>query len=120
MGRRFEARRRAACASWSLGWRPGHGRIRQPCRLSGRPTGVRGERCEGIRGSPVVRLATIGAAAFFALIVLPRATLPMADGDAWWHIHAGEEVLATGQIADANTWTLAGEGFRWVSQDWLS
>jgi hypothetical protein len=58
--------------------------------------------------------------AFFALIVLPRATLPMADGDAWWHIHAGEAILATGRVPDSNTWTIAGEGFPWISQDWLS
>jgi hypothetical protein len=67
-----------------------------------------------------VTLAAIGIAAFFAVIVLPRATLPMADGDAWWHIHAGEEILATGRVPTTNTWTIAGEGFRWVSQDWLS
>lgn len=64
--------------------------------------------------------ATVAAGAFFAAVVLPRATLPMADGDAWWHIHAGEEILATGTVPDTNTWTIAGEGFRWVSQDWLS
>lgn len=67
-----------------------------------------------------VSLATIAVAAFFAAVVLPRATLPMADGDAWWHIHAGEEVLATGRVPEVNTWTIAGEGFRWTSQDWLS
>lgn len=64
--------------------------------------------------------ATVAAGAFFAAVVLPRATLPMADGDAWWHIHAGEEILATGTVPDTNTWTIAGEGFRWISQDWLS
>jgi hypothetical protein len=65
-------------------------------------------------------LAAVAVAAFFALIVLPRATLPMADGDAWWHIRAGEQILATGQVPDTNTWTIAGDGFRWISQDWLS
>lgn len=65
-------------------------------------------------------LAAVAVAAFFAAVVLPRATLPMADGDAWWHIHAGEEILATGRVPDANAWTIAGEGYRWTSQDWLS
>lgn len=65
-------------------------------------------------------LAAVAIAAFFALIVLPRATMPMADGDAWWHIHAGEEILATGRVPDANTWTIAAEGEPWISQDWLS
>lgn len=65
-------------------------------------------------------LARVAIVAFFSMIVLPRATIPMADGDAWWHIHAGEQFLATGRISDTNTWTIAGEGFRWISQDWLS
>lgn len=67
-----------------------------------------------------VSRAGVAVGAFFAAVVLPRATLPMADGDAWWHIHAGEEILATGRVADTNTWTIAGEGFAWTSQDWLS
>lgn len=74
-----------------------------------------------MRGRPAgLSLSAIAVAAFFALVVLPRATLPMADGDAWWHIHAGEEILATGTVPTTNTWTIAGEGFRWISQDWLS
>jgi hypothetical protein len=64
--------------------------------------------------------AGVAVGAFFLAVVLPRATLPMADGDAWWHIHAGEEILATGRVADTNTWTIAGDGFAWTSQDWLS
>jgi hypothetical protein len=67
-----------------------------------------------------VSLAAVAIVAFFAVVVLPRATLPMADGDAWWHIHAGEEILGTGRIPDSNTWTIAGEGFAWTSQDWAS
>jgi hypothetical protein len=65
-------------------------------------------------------LASIAIVAFFGLVVLPRATMPMADGDAWWHIHAGEAVMASGTVPDTNTWTIAGEGERWISQDWLS
>jgi hypothetical protein len=67
-----------------------------------------------------VRLSTVAIAVFFAVLVLPRATLPMADGDAWWHIHAGEEILATGRVPDTNTWTIAGDGYAWTSQDWAS
>jgi hypothetical protein len=65
-------------------------------------------------------LAAVAIVAFFAVLVLPRATLPMADGDAWWHIHAGEEIIATGRVPDTNTWTIAGDGFAWTSQDWAS
>lgn len=65
-------------------------------------------------------LAAVAMAALFVLVVFPRATMPMADGDAWWHIHAGEEILGTGRVPDTNTWTIAGDGARWISQDWLS
>jgi len=65
-------------------------------------------------------LAAVAIATFFVLVVLPRATLPMADGDAWWHIHAGEEILASGRVPDTNTWTIAAAGEPWTSQDWLS
>lgn len=58
--------------------------------------------------------------AFLLLAVLPRATMPVLDGDAWWHIHAGEEIVASGLVSDRNTWTIAAHGARWVSQDWLS
>jgi hypothetical protein len=59
-------------------------------------------------------------AAFWAIGVLPATTLPMTDPDTWWHIRAGDEVLQTGAIATADTWSIAGAGFPWTSQDWLS
>ena len=58
--------------------------------------------------------------AFFALIALPRATTPLVDGDVWWHLRVGETVLSTGQIPRVDTWTIVGQGMRWISQDWLS
>lgn len=58
--------------------------------------------------------------AFLLLAVLPRATMPVLDGDAWWHIHAGQDIIASGAVSDRNTWTIAAHGARWVSQDWLS
>lgn len=58
--------------------------------------------------------------AFFALIVLQRAAIRLVDGDAFWHIRAGEVVLDTGRVPDTDTWSIVGEGGRWVSQDWLS
>lgn len=65
-------------------------------------------------------MSAIAVTAFFALIALPRATMPLVDGDVWWHLHAGETVLATGQVPRVDTWTLVGNGMHWISQDWLS
>ena len=65
-------------------------------------------------------MSAIAVTAFFALVALPRATMPLVDGDVWWHLRAGETVLSTGQVPRVDTWTLVGEGMRWISQDWLS
>jgi hypothetical protein len=68
-------------------------------------------------GVPAAAAAIIG---FFFAAVLPRATWPLIDGDVWWHIRAGEEVLRTGQIPDVDTWSIVGAGLPWTSQDWLA
>lgn len=64
--------------------------------------------------------ATVLTVAFFAVVVLVRTVQPLVDGDVWWHLRAGEAVLRDGAVAMTNTWTLAGEGYPWISQDWLS
>ncbi len=58
--------------------------------------------------------------AFFFIVVLVRTTIPLIDGDAWWHLRAGETILATRAVPATDTWTIAGAGMRWISQDWLS
>ncbi|HET9416783.1 MAG TPA: hypothetical protein VFP30_04505 [Candidatus Limnocylindria bacterium] len=60
------------------------------------------------------------AAAFFAIVVLVRTTLPLLDGDVWWHLRAGEAVLHEGAVPAVNSWTIAGAGLPWISQDWMS
>ena len=74
------------------------------------------ERTPG-RGVPAARAAIVG---FFAAAVLPRATWPLIDGDVWWHIRAGEEVLRTGRIPNVDTWSIVGAGRPWTTQDWLA
>lgn len=64
--------------------------------------------------------AAIAVAAFFALVALPRAAIPLIDGDVWWHIHAGREVLASGSVPRVDTWSIVAAGQPWTSQDWLS
>ena len=69
------------------------------------------------RHLPASAAAVIG---FFAAAVLPRATWPLIDGDVWWHIRAGEEVLRTGRVPNVDTWSIVGGGLPWTSQDWLA
>ena len=67
-------------------------------------------------------LAASGTAviAFFVAAVLPTATWPLIDGDVWWHLRAGEEILATGAVPRFEEWSILGFGRPWVSQDWLA
>lgn len=64
--------------------------------------------------------ATIAVAAFFGLVAFARAAIPLIDGDVWWHIRAGREILASGAIPRTDTWSLVTPGAAWTSQDWLS
>ena len=72
---------------------------------------------EHSRGIPA---SWIAIAAFFALVVLPRPAIPLIDGDVYWHIRAGLTVLDAGAVPKVDTWSIVGEGMRWISQDWLS
>lgn len=67
-----------------------------------------------------VAAATAAVIGFFLAAVLPRATWPLIDGDVWWHIRAGEEVLRGGAVPRVDTWSIVGAGRLWTSQDWLA
>ena len=64
--------------------------------------------------------AAVVVAGFWAIAVIPATTLPMTDPDTFWHIRAGREFLAGAGIPSTDTWSIAGQGRPWVSQDWLS
>jgi hypothetical protein len=68
-------------------------------------------------GTPAALAAVVG---FFAAAVLPRATWPLIDGDVWWHIRAGEEVLRSGRVPNTDSWSIVAAGQPWTSQDWLA
>ncbi len=67
-----------------------------------------------------VPASAAAAVGFFVAAVLPRATWPLIDGDVWWHIRAGEEVLRSGAVSHVDTWSIVGAGRPWTSQDWLA
>lgn len=67
-----------------------------------------------------VTLSGIAVAAFFFVVALPRSAIPLIDGDVWWHIRAGGEVLDSGRVPRVDAWTIVGAGREWTSQDWLS
>lgn len=65
-----------------------------------------------------IAAATAAVVGFFVAAVLPRATWPLIDGDVWWHIRQGEEVLRGGAVPRVDTWSIVGAGRAWTSQDW--
>ena len=77
--------------------------------MSSKPTRARG-----------VAAATAAIVGFFVAAVFPRATWPLIDGDVWWHIRAGEDVLRLGAVPRVDTWSIVGDGRAWTSQDWLA
>ncbi len=66
---------------------------------------------------PLSGVAVLGVA---FLAWLPRTAIPLVDGDVWWHLRAGEAVLDSGSVPATDTWSIAGQGMAWTSQDWLS
>lgn len=67
-----------------------------------------------------VPASAAAAVGFFVAAVLPRATWPLIDGDVWWHIRAGEEILRSGTVSHVDSWSIVGAGRPWTSQDWLA
>lgn len=67
-----------------------------------------------------VTLAGVAIIAFFFLVALPRPAITLIDGDVWWHLRAGQEILSTGRVPTSDSWSIAGGGMPWTSQDWLS
>ena len=68
----------------------------------------------------ILSMSSVAVAAVSFMVWLPRPAIPLIDGDVWWHIRAGEEVLDTGRIPHVDTWSIVGAGKDWTSQDWLS
>jgi hypothetical protein len=69
---------------------------------------------------PRASAAGVVLVALWSLAALGAAMLPMTDPDTWWHIRVGREILDSGAVPQTDTWSIAGFGREWISQDWLS
>ena len=72
------------------------------------------------RRGALISPGTVVLVAYFVAALLPRATWPLVDPDVWWHIRAGDSVLSAGVVPRVDTWSIAGAGRPWTSQDWLA
>ena len=66
-----------------------------------------------------IAAASAAVVGFFVAAVFPRATWPLIDGDVWWHIRAGEEVVRLDRSASRHL-EHRRRGTGWTSQDWLA
>lgn len=41
------------------------------------------------------------------------------EGDTWWHLSAGERILATGQVPHSDPYSFSALGTSWVAYEWL-
>src|SRR3954453_13261459 len=57
-----------------------------------------------------------GALAVGAVLV---ALGPIADGDIYWHLAAGKEILRRGALLRADPFTVSAAGRAWVDVHWL-
>lgn len=44
---------------------------------------------------------------------------PSADGDIWWHLAAGREMVARGGLLFSDPFSVSAEGRPWVDVHWL-
>ena len=68
--------------------------------------------------SPALTFALAAALAGFALAAFSPGVLN--DGDTYWHIRAGEWMLAHGQVLRADPFSYTAANTPWHTQEWLS
>ena len=68
--------------------------------------------------SPALSFALFAGLAFFAVAAFSPAILN--DSDTYWHIRAGEWMLAHGQVLRADPFSYTSAGAPWQAQEWLA
>ncbi|HVN54277.1 MAG TPA: hypothetical protein VMT46_08100, partial [Anaerolineaceae bacterium] len=68
---------------------------------------------------PFLRADVFFSAVILILVFLMAARAPM-DTDLWWHLRAGENTLASGQITLVDTFSYTRAGAPWTNHSWLA
>lgn len=70
--------------------------------------------------SSLARIVTPLAAALVMAAVVLFAPQALNDGDTYWHMAAGEWILAHGRVPDRDVFSYSMAGRPWVAHEWLS
>ena len=65
------------------------------------------------------RLAFALAGCFVALAAWQAGCAPVWDGDIWWILRAGDDLLREGAVPHANRYSFTRPGHPWVMHEWL-
>jgi hypothetical protein len=79
-----------------------------------------GETFQRVFSFPVLLGALLVAAVFFGTLSQgTKSDTLFSEGDTWWHIRTGEEILVTHRMphTDSYSWTAAGTD--WIAYEWL-
>src|ERR1700704_5425648 len=68
--------------------------------------------------SPALTFALAAALAAFGLAAFSPGLLN--DGDTYWHIRAGEWMIAHGSVLRADVFSYTATGHDWHTQEWLA
>lgn len=64
--------------------------------------------------------SSVFAFAVIAAILAVLAPALLRDPDTFWHVHMGNEILATGRLPVADRWSWTMVGTPWIAKEWLS
>jgi hypothetical protein len=70
-------------------------------------------------GPPTRTIPHAVLAALFGLGAFGVGLTPSADGDVFWHLAAGREMVATGSVLHADPFSVSAAGRPWVDVHWL-
>jgi len=79
-----------------------------------------GDAFRAIFAFPVLLAALLIAAVFFGTLSQDTKTDTLfSEGDTWWHIRAGEDILATHKLPHTDTYSWTAAGTPWIAYEWL-
>ncbi|HUJ33036.1 MAG TPA: hypothetical protein VLY23_17275 [Candidatus Acidoferrum sp.] len=68
---------------------------------------------------PVLLGVLLATGAFFANPLQKTGDTLFSEGDTWWHIRAGDEIVRTHKFPHTETYSWTAAGTHWIAYEWL-